>query len=294
MASQPLKLLVGRDHKEYFIHKAAFALISPVLECFIEGRKSAECEGVAVWESIEESDFLGLCEFAYSGKYSVPEIEGEIRKLPLRPKGEAAKVYGDGRELPALHEMKKQEDARDAVLEFLDKYERCRGPELRYCLPLPMSRNRDWTPYLLRHVHMCLLGFRYDVAGLLSFAIPSLASALASYRETWDSARAIVELIRLIYDKTKPGNDLRDLISMYVALKSEDLFLHDDVDATREEYPEFASDVLAYTLKFSRAKSKYWNDQGAQRKRKGSDGEDRPERDAVKRVRCLPSPDATI
>ncbi|OTA68374.1 hypothetical protein K449DRAFT_429220 [Hypoxylon sp. EC38] len=275
MMSEPFKFQVGPDLKEYFVHKEAFVAISPVLRVLITGKMREAREGVAVWEDIEESDFLGLCEFAYTGKYGMPEFTGTEPSLPYAPEGEALGVYGKNAHLRSLLDMEWEgcQATKTSIDQFVHKsYQPSRYiPSILRC-PHPSSSKFHFDHYLRRHVNMYILGDRYDIAQLQHLATANLRHALRVCRETWNSVNGLTKVIRLIYDSTRPGDDLREVISMYVAIKSEYLFLHVDMDLLRKDCLEFASDVLAQVVTLSRLKSTM--NKEAQGKRKRSDDED--------------------
>ncbi|KAI1415073.1 hypothetical protein F5Y13DRAFT_197073 [Hypoxylon sp. FL1857] len=276
MASEPFKFLVGPNRKEYFIHKEAFIAISPVLRVLITGRMREAREGVAVWEDVEECHFLNLCEFAYFGKYTAPRMKDAplTTPLPYRPEGEAENVYGD-------HGRKTLLVLDNFARRFFDKYKSPRGDSIEY------KRNgigwRDGTEYFLRHANMYILGDRYDVETLRAEALFHIAKGLANTHDTWDNIPAFAKLARLTYSNTREHDQLRELLSKYVSLRGDDLFLHPDIESLRNEYPDFESDIMGPIMELHRQESERLKNREKRFKRKVPENEDHPEEPSTKR-----------
>ncbi|KAI0839282.1 hypothetical protein F5Y06DRAFT_295903 [Hypoxylon sp. FL0890] len=222
--------IVGRDRQQYFIHEEAFSAISPVLAAIITGRVHEAHEGVAVWDDIDERDFLNLCEFAYSGNYTAPPMEQAPRpkRLYNTLQGKAATIYGYSAARDSLLTMQtSRPDLRASILAFFEEYRKLLG--LTVPSKIIGSRIQGLTEHLLCHAHVYILADRYDVK----------------------------QLRRLSLFKLLEIDELRELVSSFVAFKSQ-LFVHPDMEALRKNNPKFASDIFAHTLKYSRHQLTYW------------------------------------
>ncbi|KAI1454655.1 hypothetical protein F4805DRAFT_460470 [Annulohypoxylon moriforme] len=247
MTSKPFKFVVGPNRMEFFVHTEALIAISPVLRVMITGSMREAVEGVAVLENIDVEDFTGLCEYAYSGSYESPIPDSAPPELPFRPDGNASNAYGVNsqprainflhgtiKDAPAQQWMKKYRDP--PVMSVYGHYD-C----YRY-------HDKDWTENLLYHANIYILADTYDVSGLRSLARHCIYKVLRIFEDTWDSIPAIEKLIRLIYENTQKSDELRGLLSSYVAIKSENFFLHPHMQKLRDDCPEFCSDVLQSTI----------------------------------------------
>ncbi|KAI2469570.1 hypothetical protein F4781DRAFT_214885 [Annulohypoxylon bovei var. microspora] len=285
MSSKPFKFLIGPSRKEYFVHTEAFISISPVLRDLITGSMKEAVEGVAILEDIDENAFLGLCEFAYSGKYTELKSEGTLPKLPYRPTDEAWKVYG-GSVIPmSLWFIGKHPGHRHrwtSIAEFQTKGRKFTQADVQgYQYHL-----EDWTKHILHHANMYILGDTYDVSRLQQLALSNINHILSFFRDTWDSIPSVEQLIRLVYKSTLEHDELRELVSSYVALKSENLFLHPDMRRVRTDFPEFCSDVLRFTTERLVCEQEYLINEVASLKRKNEELEKGPKETVpVKRQR---------
>ncbi|XDG08898.1 hypothetical protein ABKA04_008513 [Annulohypoxylon sp. FPYF3050] len=202
-------------------------------------------EDTAVLEDMDEEEFSRLCEYAYSGTYKVPVPNSDPPKLSVRPEGDAFQIYRFRRvPLATCLDTYKGEHIELLAQEY------GQPPKVYINNPSYGSElsDKDWTETLLRHANMYIIADRYDVAGLRQLACFYLHHILHNiFRDTWDSIPAIEKLVRLTYENTEPEDDLRSLVAWYVALLSETIFLHPNMDELRDEYDEFCSDVLKLT-----------------------------------------------
>ncbi|KAI1094077.1 hypothetical protein F5B19DRAFT_84604 [Rostrohypoxylon terebratum] len=249
MASMPFKFVVGPNRREFFVHTNALTEISPVLRALIAGSMNEAIEGTAVLADINEDDFARLCEYAYSRDYRVPVPDSDPPELPVRPEGSAEPQYRYShwrKPLIDLFDTHKETTIRSLAKEY--------GQSPGFFINRPRYNSnlgsKDWTETLLQHANMYVIADRYDVAGLRPLACFYLHDILYSiFKDTWDSIPAIEKLVRLTYENTESPDDLRGLVSGYVALKSESMFLHPNMQTLRDECHDFCSDVLKSVTK---------------------------------------------
>ncbi|KAI0881638.1 uncharacterized protein GGS22DRAFT_192274 [Annulohypoxylon maeteangense] len=248
MASKPVKFVIGPSRKEFFAPANAFTEISPALRILITGSKSDSIVDAVVLNDINEEDFLNLCEYAYSSDYKEPEANDPPPKVPFRPKGDAAKAYGNDLNQQSLFLFNDCRERRKVIQEWHNKYGKPPRKNIREAnYSYGFQRYKDWTETLLRHVKMYIIANKYDVGDLRSLARFYLLWRLYGFVDTWDSIPALGKLVRYVYENTQEHDELRGLISSYVALKSESLFLHPHMQSVRDDYPKFCSDVLKST-----------------------------------------------
>ncbi|KAI0895394.1 hypothetical protein F4806DRAFT_80334 [Annulohypoxylon nitens] len=244
MASKPFKFVVGPSRKEFFVHAEALTKVSPVLRDLIA---TSMIEDTTVLEDMDEEEFSRLCEYAYSGNCKVPVPNSDPPKLSVRPEGDAFQIYRyQRRPLATYLDTYKGEHIKLLAQEY------GQPPKVYINNPSYSSElsDKDWTETLLRHANMYIIADRYDVAGLRQLACFYLHHILRSiFRDTWDSILAIEKLVRLTYENTEAPDDLRGLVSGYVAVLCETIFLHPNMDRLRDECNGFSSDVLKFTTK---------------------------------------------
>ncbi|KAI1081876.1 hypothetical protein F5B20DRAFT_36468 [Whalleya microplaca] len=253
MASKAFKFLIGPNASPFNVDKETFAAISPVLRTLMTGKMREAIDGCAVWEDVEVDDFVGLCEFAYTGDYAVPNIDQTAKKFPVRPNDEAdiEKYYKNLNimrivDFPSVSQSVSPGCGHTL---FLRKFrEKCVPlSNIRHlAVPKITTSSPDWTETFMRHARMYVLGDRYDVEGLRNIAFTRLACDLTRFTNTPDSLPSLESLIQFIYDNTVESDRIRDMLAMFTACIFENLILHPVMKHLFHEHFEFSRDVLQH------------------------------------------------
>ena len=79
--SPPFKFLIGKDAQCFNVPRALFKGVSEVLHNMVNNESLKEAlEGQATIEDCEGEVFAALCEFCFTGEYSVPKVTVDATK----------------------------------------------------------------------------------------------------------------------------------------------------------------------------------------------------------------------
>lgn len=73
LSSTPLKFLVGKDEKTFFIHGGLLRNHSEAFRALIDREMSESGLGLVKLPDIDEGTFMSFSEYVYTGNYSEPE-----------------------------------------------------------------------------------------------------------------------------------------------------------------------------------------------------------------------------
>ncbi|KAI2604594.1 hypothetical protein GGR54DRAFT_652992 [Hypoxylon sp. NC1633] len=210
-ASETFKFRVGRNHKEFVVHKAAFVSISPVLCALITGDMKEARQGFAVWEDTDEDIFQALCEFVYQGRYTSPVIYKPAVPLLSRP---------------SLLFLQRSETPSSMNRELINVIRYHTGVNTRSnrrpgALSASNAENLDWSDKLF-----------------------SSSEKLFWIGRTHGTSCRIARMIQLVYDNTVEDDMLRLLLATYVATNIGKFLLYPDMERLLKECRELGFDSL--------------------------------------------------
>lgn len=72
-SARPILFKIGPKKREFFIHSALVASLSPSLKQLVDGPWAESTSGVVEWEHVDEATFVHFCQFAYTTSYDVQQ-----------------------------------------------------------------------------------------------------------------------------------------------------------------------------------------------------------------------------
>ncbi|KAK8107942.1 uncharacterized protein PG998_009955 [Apiospora kogelbergensis] len=276
------KFLVGPRRVEYVVHKEPLANMSPTLAAMMS---TTDATGACVLEDVEEGTFAGLCEFAYTGDYFMPECQDDTRPDseyypdPTRHGLRAVELLGENSNSTCF-----EEEDRNFPHHFCDSdAHQCPGCAGENCEPGPCHKyvgfkhivcneakkpqhymkysefkalfvrahkiesSEDSTQVLLHHAKLFVMGDRLKHDALKTIATHRLFRTLKEFPIVWRRIPDLVPMIRFIYCSTTKGDVLRSMVSQLTAVFAEKLMLHPEFKALLQEQTDFSYDVLQNT-----------------------------------------------
>jgi hypothetical protein len=107
----------------------------------------------------------------------------------------------------------------------------------------------EYTEVFLSHARVYVFGDKYDIEKLRGLALHKLHKTLQVFHIFHKRIGDIVELVRYSYDNTRDTDDLRDLVTHYVACNFEDMARNESFLALMEGGGAFIRDITDLLLK---------------------------------------------
>ncbi|PYI31191.1 hypothetical protein BP00DRAFT_475633, partial [Aspergillus indologenus CBS 114.80] len=262
--SSPLfTFIVGKAKKEITVHSEALASLSPTLDKLINGEMiEAKTRRVDWSEVTEEATFLRLCEYAYVRNYTPPSCaEREI----VPPRMSVSRLPEQPAEPEPLAESPDPAEPSDSfnsyVLprskkkRFLNMRHRVGfeklveqhwhddvGREAKYAPQGNSHPREDFTTVFLGHAELCIMADRYGIFSLKELVRHKLATTLTKFTLCQHNVMDLVELIRVLYQSTLPGDAMRNLLTSYVVSAVDQLGASTDFQKLLAEGGDFVLD----------------------------------------------------
>ncbi|KAI0012374.1 hypothetical protein F4779DRAFT_62692 [Xylariaceae sp. FL0662B] len=274
-ASKPFRILVGADKKEFMMHAELLAHISEPLNALINNNMKESRDGVAEWPEVDEKTFVCFCQFAYTGDYNEPAPE-----LFPATKDNPQDAPDCGYRL--VSEKKKESEpepepapAPELAYHWEEQYagyapssaqtHRCnrlwdRFTEFNYVVPKPprlaieppSNSQMTHTEVFLAHARLYVLADYYDIDALKILTIRKLHRCLVNFnliKEKVDDIAALVEYsYRNTVDKGVHGDELRALLTRYIACKIETMWTSPYFQELLERLAELSKAIIGQML----------------------------------------------
>lgn len=257
--SSIFKFLIGPEGTEFKVHSAVVShfskpLAALMISSMIEGRK-----GEVKWEDLDENIFACICEFFYTGNYTVEDTlnyqayvcESDIQSPSVEYVSvKEAEFESTGFELSAEKlPAERQPHDEDALWSSFATAKKARGKDSRpdetlkeaklwhaFCNisfgssmtceasinDKPLTLQAD---ILLAHARVYAFGERYDIQNLRDICLDKLLFALRDFALSDEQVTDIVALLKYAYLTTPQRDninyDLRRLLAHYAACKIE-------------------------------------------------------------------------
>ncbi|KAI1772042.1 hypothetical protein F4818DRAFT_444668 [Hypoxylon cercidicola] len=191
---------------------------------------------------VDAYTFTGLVQFVYSGSYTVPTIDKVMPPLAFgyRSLNVMEAFFRDPR--PSLADNRGVVPGKELfAFAFMDRYT---DSERKTAYKRPAMQNPDMTDTFFRHADMYLYGVRFDIAKLRKHAMYQLADGLAHFLDTWDGMVCVASVICHLYEKTKAGDPIRQMLSMYTACRYSIHRWHPHIVKAFRRFPDFPDDTM--------------------------------------------------
>lgn len=278
MSSKPFRFTVGRNKREFMMHSALVASLSPVLDVLVNGPMKEAHELHVVWDDIDESTFILFSQYAYTGDYgpiepeaSKPEVIPEpVAPTPPRGGGLVSIVRDDNSVHPFyVHEtfqgmlnlrdptrnivslqittISKREQMRqqiEAAGRFLD----CTVEPRAYLWRQSNFESEDFTNVFFSHARLYVFADRYKIEPLKTLSRARLASILTAFDLHEQGHKDFMNLVKFCYDDEPVPEKLKELVVLYTACELNILWKSDEFQQFYVEQGKFARDVTAMLL----------------------------------------------
>ncbi|UQC76607.1 uncharacterized protein CLUP02_18120 [Colletotrichum lupini] len=260
MQSRDIKFIVGPEKKEYTVHEAPFANLSPPLSALLTGGFQESREGKVIWDDTDPITFVLLTQYAYQGDYSLPESKA----APTFSEENEAPEEGDApKNLPrSMQGYFWATEHRGSQHHFVnDKFFHGKGRDEK---PSPMDQTqsilRKFTgieafekacrdvehlrPMYMHHVQLYFLADKYTIEDLKEICLARIRNFLSECPGTFQLKTILFESVPIIYAWTVHGDSLRRLISQYFLANMTWIDTGTRFKALRRSTPEFGLDLL--------------------------------------------------
>ncbi|KAI0023773.1 hypothetical protein F4780DRAFT_776400 [Xylariomycetidae sp. FL0641] len=228
--------------KRMIVHKKAISSISPYLERLMDIHAGQGYYTVP-WRIAEDENFSALCQFAYTGEYSVSTASPPLntRLVPLLS-GEALEQFGDVARRGSLQAL--VQDRRGSKKDrYITQFcQMPRGVTDHADFDCPLS-SHEWAPFLRRHVAVYNLASFTETGALERLALLNLRKSLVRFVDSWTAIPDLLDFVDYVYG---PQDivlaEVKSLVSRYLACEFAGYQLHPRFRKTLQN-EEIATDV---------------------------------------------------
>ncbi|KAL2022226.1 hypothetical protein VTK56DRAFT_5836 [Thermocarpiscus australiensis] len=216
-SSKPYTFFVGPTKREFTLHSALVASLSPALDKLVNGPFKEAAEGKAELRDVDEQTFIRFTEFAYTGDYA--EIPFLASHLDWCNKMNRANEGGSTRSQPLFRVRRQDSTSTSSKL----------WGEFKSTIRVPSNfefhtkaENRDggddFAEVFLFHARLFVFADCYGISKLMELSLRKLGRALAALEldNRHEGAKAVVRLLQYCFDNPTPES-LRSLVLLYTA-----------------------------------------------------------------------------
>lgn len=129
---------------------------------------------------------------------------------------------------------------------FLDKDNALYPPSSSVFTPRKNTEGcEDYSGVLLCHAKLYVLGDMYDIAQLRQLSLHRLNTTLKEFTLYPSRFSDISTVSKYILENTRPGDKIRDMITLYYACIIEDALKDDGLKSLVDDIPDFALGLIS-------------------------------------------------
>lgn len=228
--SQPFKLIVGKEKKEFLLHSALVASKSDVLDKMMNGRFAEARQGCAVLADVDADTMVIFAEFLYKGDYDLPHpIQLRSRVLQRGWREPVDKYWSEFTENVAYGYI----------------------PSSPAAPILSEKMGIDYSDFFISHAKVFIFAECYGVEDLMDLSMRKLHQSLCGFRPSLKRISDVLALVRFCYDNPAPEK-LKELLASYLACYAEAVFLVSGFKKLLRKNGDFAADLAcAMASRFS-------------------------------------------
>ena len=211
----------------------------------------------AVLKEMDEATFIRLGEFAYTGDYSDPLRPATFQHEPTETclsRGDIRGPSGDYHPFISKRTKKGKKRAERLTTQVPNATKRdelwSQFNALHDCDTLPDYRpprnneEDDFAEMFLTHARLYAVADWAFIASLQELTLYKLHRTLLAFNLCGQRAGDVVSLIDYVYENTCSIKDMRGLVSLYAACRSEQLWESSDFQAICVKHGDFARDYI--------------------------------------------------
>lgn len=214
LSSKVFTFVVGKQKQSFAVHAAALAKASKVIDVLLNGEMKEAKEGLVEWPDMNVQTFLRFMQWAYTGTYDVPEPKSIAEEAKAAAEGASKHVNqnaltGLGRGTALTWQFKDNDRYPSATIPFTAR------PNL--------NSLEGYNDIFLCHAELYIAADMYDVGVLKQLALHRLHVTLEAFTLYPSQLASIVNLVLYVCENTRVGDDLCNMLAVYVACIAEDL-----------------------------------------------------------------------
>lgn len=104
---------------------------------------------------------------------------------------------------------------------------------------------KDYTNVFICHAKLYVLGDTYDIPQLCQLSLHRLHATLKEFTLYPSRLNDVSALTRYVFENTRSGDKIQDMIALHHACIIEDLSKHEGFKSLIEDFPDFAHGLIS-------------------------------------------------
>ncbi|KAK4033363.1 hypothetical protein C8A01DRAFT_50044 [Parachaetomium inaequale] len=219
-SSKPFRFIVGPEKREFTIHSALVAGLSPALMTLVTGKFSEARDGQVVLESVDEQTFVFFMEYAYTGSYGEQQVGewSDFSRRQIVARGRSSVYY------PYEDHTQAHDSGSDASRkrQLWAKFTSAANPFYHKGF-YGVKKAEGLGRVFMRHAKMYVFADYYGIFDLVDLSLDNLGMALIPFDPNSNGAGDIVALLQYCYETPAP-KELKSFVLLYAVCKAETLW----------------------------------------------------------------------